>query len=165
MNRRLLFLLLLSGNCAVADNDVDLYETVDESRLGRIFLSATDRQRLERLRGIRTSSESMASSDAQISDPDGNSMVKPLASKPRSRGKGMIVSGDRSPLVWVDGKFRRQDGASVEQLRSIHKTQTRLLKASQSHGTDSPDSEDRDVEGSSDKSANSAAAEEPSEHR
>ena len=84
---------------AVAD---ELYESLDDLTLGRIFLSQAERERLEARRGIVVDAASTGdASDEQAPEPD-QSPARPAA--------GYILARGGRALVWSDGAFRRVTG-------------------------------------------------------
>lgn len=104
----LVLLILVSPACVAADVD-EIYESLDNVRLGRLFLSPDERDVLEARRRLPTS-------DA-IADSSGEASTAVAAEPPARPAAGIIVASGRQPLVWINGEFRRVESASVDTLR------------------------------------------------
>lgn len=108
MRHLTLFTIMLIAPAAVAADD--LYESLDNVRLGRLFLSPAERQTLEARRGDAAYYEGV-NNDGSESGPAA------VVESPRRPAAGYIVAGTGRPLVWVDGAFRRADASTVARLK------------------------------------------------
>lgn len=155
-------LLLLSWGLAAADEQIDLYHSFDESRLGRIFLSPADRLRLERLRGASINEVLPRAQGDDLRDADATQAVAPT---PGRRGAGIIVSGDRVPLVWANGAFAPRPGATAERLRSNSAARIQASAAGQAQDKASTDLKRANDLGADDAAQNGADSTKPDGQR
>lgn len=100
-------ILLLMVCPALADDTVNLYESLDGVRLGRIFMSPDERARLDARRAVRSNSQDFAQ------QPD-ETNTEPAVTIPRKPASGYIKSASRKPLVWTNGEFQRAEPSAVE---------------------------------------------------
>lgn len=107
MKHRVLLLLSLVASPVLAGDPDSIYESLDDVRLGRVFMSPQDRARLDARRTVNNTSQEKL----QPADPDTRFGV----AKPPKPAAGYIKSGNRKPLVWTDGAFRRAEPSAVEQ--------------------------------------------------
>ena len=89
---------LLATSSAGAESG-ELYESLDV-RLGRLFMSPAERDRLEPGRGQVYTDESDASAGEEAAD------AGPQAPPPKPAAGIILAKGGR-PLVWENGAFRR----------------------------------------------------------
>ena len=92
---------------ALADDTVEIYESLDDVQLGRIFMSPDDRARLDARRAVSRSAPRIAQ---QADDTN----TEPTVTVPRKPAAGYIKSGSRKPLVWTNGEFQRAESSAVE---------------------------------------------------
>lgn len=109
MTRVLVGLLMSLSAVAIAAEPIELYESFDELALGRVFLTPTQRQRLEVRR--RTATADVVGS---VSDDNTEPAAATAAPKPAA---GYILRQSGQPLVWLDGEFRRTDASSIAAMR------------------------------------------------
>ena len=96
MKRTLIIGLLAFMLHGAAANGDQLYGERSAVSLGRLFLTAEQRQSLDARRG--QADRSAEGSDSESATP------KPARKKTTSYG--LISSGDGAPLIWKDGGFR-----------------------------------------------------------
>ena len=90
---------LLAATSAGAESG-ELYESLDNVRLGRLFMSPAERDRLDPGRGQIYTDESEASPGEEAAE------AGPNAPPPRPAAGIILAKGGR-PLVWENGAFRR----------------------------------------------------------
>ena len=109
--RRALALLVLatvtSASLATADETVPvsdaIYESLDGIRIGRVFLSPDERQRLDAVRHLEPGPEG----------PEGPVESTDAAPEPeRPEGYGFIQVSGKAPRVFKDGDFVRVTGVA-----------------------------------------------------
>ena len=105
-----LLMVLLCVPCMADDAD-DLYESLEDVSLGRVFMTRADRLALDARRSV-SMFDAVAEERADI-ETDGKTTVD----VPRRRAAGYIASGDGSALVWINGGFRRVELTQAERLK------------------------------------------------
>ena len=92
--------IMLACSCAASASDPDGVE------LGRVFMSAEDRARLDRLRRI----------PKQLHSNVGNETIerKDDDAEQSSNPSGFISSSHGTPYKWIDGDFRKVSAAEIE---------------------------------------------------
>ncbi|MDH4046690.1 MAG: hypothetical protein OEW68_00440 [Gammaproteobacteria bacterium] len=105
MKTVLVILTLLSTSAAFADG-VDIYESLDDIEIGRVFLTPQQRYKLDHDRRLEPPTATHAS-------PAPESQEAPARTR---QGFGYIVLHDGSSTMWVDGDFR-PTSVPVENLR------------------------------------------------
>ena len=104
-----LTILLLCAPC-VADDADDLYESLDDITLGRVFMTQADRRALDARRSVSPVNAAVEATDVE---PD----AEQVDSTPRRPAAGYIASGDGTALVWANGGFVPVELSEAERLK------------------------------------------------